>query len=402
MKRFSRKLIALFTMLAFFAQIFAPVAGFAQSAQNQKAQIGKATAEFQKTYDTIMAIKPLELGGMANFTIGAIDKAKSIASDIGGFFKGESQEEREKRKKEEEYTKYKAQIDRANQDIEKLKADARTTMSLLKSGSVQAAANTDPTKSYNSIVESGGALGVYQGALRDAGQKLLDVGDKISTAGTVIGLITAILIPISLVFPAVAPALPILKGVTLAIEIAGGVVKAAGNTLITAAEKAITGDTEFMKTIALETTLQAAETTTSIVLGKVGAGTVGTAVANTALGGITGSVREINRAGATGAAAGKIAAKEFYNSGVSAVVGAVFDVAVGKMATGISNDILSDTGLDATFKTQKAREDFSGMVESGLGNELDPVKSAVTDELSIQDESEKPKASSQPSLGGSW
>lgn len=270
MNRFSRKLVSVLTMLAFILQLFSPAITFAQSAETQKAQIEKATAEFQKTYDAIMAVEPVELGGMANFTINAIDGIKSFASDVSGLFNGESAAEREARQKQEEYDKYKAQIDRANEEIAQLKADAQATMAMLKSGDIQAAASTDPTKSYNSIVESGGALGVYQKALSNAGNKLLDIAGKLSTAGTVIGIITAILIPVSIAFPVVAPAIPVMKGVTLALTIAEGVIKAAGNTLITASEKAITGDQDFMETLALETTLQAADTATGIALGKAG------------------------------------------------------------------------------------------------------------------------------------
>ncbi len=405
MNRFSRKLISVLTMLAFVLQLFSPAISFAQSAQTQKAQIEKATAEFQKTYDAIMAVKPVELGGMANFTINAIDGIKSVASDVGGFFKGESAAEREARKKQEEYNKYKAQIDRANKDIEQLKADAKATMAMLKSGDIQSAANTDPTKSYNSIVESGGALGVYQKALGDAGKKLLDIAGKLSTAGTVIGIVTAILIPIAVVFPAVAPAVPVMKGVTLALTIAEGVIKAAGNTLVTASEKAITGDQDFMKTIALETTLQAADTATGIVLGKTGVGVAGSALANTAVGGLTGSIREVNRSGATGAEAGKIISREFVNAGVSSTVGAVFEVGIGKVAQGMTADILSSSPkLDAKFTTDQSREGVTGLIEKGLSQGLDPVQSAVTDGLSIQEpeEPERPKANEQPSLGGSW
>ncbi len=187
MKKVSRKLISVLTILAFILQIFAPTWTYAQDAQNQKAQIEKSVAEYQKTYDPIMAIEPLELGGMANFTINAIDTVKSWGSNVAGFFKGESKEEREKRQKEEEYNKYKAQIDRANEDIKKLKSDAEATMKLLKSGSLQAAAKTDPTKVYNSLDQNASAMGIYQKALREAGESLVSVADKIGAAGTAIG-----------------------------------------------------------------------------------------------------------------------------------------------------------------------------------------------------------------------
>ncbi|HEY9071175.1 MAG TPA: hypothetical protein VIV61_13035 [Candidatus Ozemobacteraceae bacterium] len=413
MKKVSRKLISVLTILAFILQIFAPTWTYAQDAQNQKAQIEKSVAEYQKTYDAIMAIKPLELGGMANFTINAIDTVKSWGSNIAGFFKGESKEEREKRQKEEEYNKYKAQIDRANEDIKKLKADAEATMKLLKSGSLQAAAKTDPTKVYNSLDQNASAMGIYQKALREAGESLVSVGDKIAAAGTAIGLITAILIPIAVIFPAVAPAVPIFKGISIAITVAVGVVKATGNTLITAAEKAITDDKSFIKAAALETTLQAAESTVGIVTSKVGLGTVGSAVSDALVGGTAGTIRETNRAGValTSAEARRIAGREMFNSAVSATVGAAFDAGTGQIATSITKAHLADPSLDLALKSGRSQQEYDalvGNVTDAYGNAagvaLDPVKSGVTDALSIEDEEDQPKANAQPGLsgGGSW
>lgn len=136
-----------------------------------------------------------------------------------------------------------------------------------------------------------------------------------------------------------------------------------------------------------------------------GTGVVGTAITNTAIGGLTNSIREVNRSGATGVEAGNIISREFVNAGVSATVGAVFEVGIGKVAQGMTADILaSSPKLDEKFNTDESREGVTGLIEKGLGQGLDPVQSAVTDGLSIQEpnDSEKPKANAQPSLDGSW
>lgn len=398
MSRCSRKILSVFMVLAFVFQLVAPAVTWAE--ENQKATIDKAIAEYQATYDQIMALEPIELGGIANFTIGAIDTVKSWGADIKGFFTGESDEERAARKKQEEYDKYKAQIDRANQDIEQLKKDAQATMDALKSGQIAAAGATDTTRSYNTIAETGGALGVYQKALTEAGNKLVDIGGKISTAGTVLAAITAILVVVAIPFPVVAPAIPILKGVTVAVEIASGVVTAAGNTLLTAAAKAITDDKGFLEAAALETALQTVDTGSGFVLDAMGAGVVAKTASNATIGGLTSTIRDINRTGATGSEAGQIAATNFANSTISSVAGAMFNGIVGQASKGITADILSDPKLGSTFKSDKSQEAFGDAVNSVLDLGLDGAKSDMIDSLTIQEEN--PKANDQPSLGGSW
>jgi len=256
-------------------------------------------------------------------------------------------------------------------------------------------------------------MGIYQKALREAGESLVSVGDKIGAAGTAIGLITAILIPIAVIFPAVAPAVPIFKGISIAITVAVGVVKATGNTLITAAEKAITDDKSFIQAAALETTLQAAESTVGVVTSKVGLGTVGSAVTDALVGGTTGTIRETNRAGVAlnSAEARRIAGREMFNSAVSATVGAAFDAGTGQIATSITKTHLADPSLDLALKSGRSQQEYDalvGNVTDAYGNAagvaLDPVKSGVTDALSIEEEENQPKANAQPGLsgGGSW
>lgn len=400
MNTFSRKLIAVLVTLAFIGQLAMPAVTFAQDAQRQREVIAKAVAEYQKTYDQIMALKPLELGSMADFTIRAIDKVKDTWSDIKDFFSRKSKEEKARRDAEEQYNSYKAQIDRANADIKKLKADAEKTMRLLKSGAVDEAGKTDTTKSYLHIIETGGALGVYQKALREAGQSLMDIGEKLSAASTVLATIAAVVTVIAVPFPALAWAPPILKGVSLALTVTSGVVKTAGNTLLTAAEKAITDDKNFMREAALEAALQAAETGSGFVTGRLG--TVGGTIADATIGGVTSTIRDVNRSGATGSQAGGIAVRNFANSSMSAVTSAIFDGMVGQVSKDMTRDILSDQKIDATFKTDKSREDLQEAVEKTLNLVTDPAKSRVQDDLTIPEEEEKPQAKPQPGLSGSW
>ncbi len=270
----TRKLTALMVLFAFFLQIFAPTIVIAQEAKNQKAQIDQAIADFQKTYDEIMAIEPIELGAISKWTLNRINDIKSAWNNrpswLGG--KDESAAEAAARKEKEELERYVPKIEKANADIKKIQDDAKKTMDLLKSGSFEAAAKTDPSKVYGSLDENASALGIYQKALKEAGQTLLDAAGALSTATTILGSVSLLCTVISAGFPPAAaiagPIAAITGKAATATGIAGSILKAAGKTLITAADKAITDDKQFLAIAGKEAAKAAAQEALNRVVSK--------------------------------------------------------------------------------------------------------------------------------------
>lgn len=274
MNRVSRKLISLLIVFAFLLQPFVPVMVAAQDAKNQKAQIDQAVADFQKTYDEIMAIEPIELGAISKWTLNRINDIKSAWSNrpswLGG--KSESPEEEKARREKEELERYVPKIEKANRDIKEIQDNAKKTMELLKSGSFAEAAKTDPSKVYDSLDENASALGIYQKALKEAGQTLLDAASALSTAGTILGSVALLCTVISAGFPPAAPIAGPIAAITgkaaTAVGIASAILKASGNTLVTAADKAITDDKQFLAIAGKEATKAAAQEAVNRLVSK--------------------------------------------------------------------------------------------------------------------------------------
>jgi len=268
-----RKLTTLVVLLAFFMQIFTPTIIAAQEAKNQKAQIDQAVADYQKTYDEIMAIKPIELGKVSEWTLNRINDIKNAWENrptwLGG--KDRSAEEEKALKEKQELERYVPKIEKANADIKKIQEDAQKTMDLLKKGSFEAAAKTDPSKVYGSMDENASALGIYQKALKEAGQTLLDAASALSTASMVLGGV-GLLCTVICAFPPAAPIAGPIAAVcgkaATATGIAAAILKAAGNTLIKAADKAITDDKSFLALAGKEATKAAAQEAINRVVSK--------------------------------------------------------------------------------------------------------------------------------------
>lgn len=273
MNRFTRKLTALVVMFAFILQLFTPVIVAAQEAKNQKAQIDQAVSDFQKTYDEIMAIKPIELGKVSEWTLNRINDIKNAWENrptwLGG--KDRTAEEEAALKEKQELERYVPKIEKANADIKKIQQDAQKTMDLLKSGSFDEAAKTDPSKVYGSIDENASALGIYQKALKEAGQTLLDAASALSTASMVLGGV-GLLCTVICAFPPAAPIAGPIAAVcgkaATATGIAAAILKAAGNTLVKAADKAITDDKQFLTIAGKEVAKAAAQEAFNRVVSK--------------------------------------------------------------------------------------------------------------------------------------
>jgi hypothetical protein len=270
MKNRTRRFISLIVLLSFFIQLFSPAIMSVQAVPNQKAQIDKAVADYKEVYDEIMNIEPIELGKVSKWALNRINDIKNLFSNPP--WKKESEKEKKARKEKEKLERYVTKIKKANKDIKKIQADAKKTMSLLKSGKFQEAAKTDPSKVYNSLDKNATALGIYQKALKGAGKTLLDASSTLSKAATVIGAVSILCAAITAGFPPAAPftgpIAAITGKVTSALGISASILTAAGNTLVEAADKAITSDKEFLTVAGKEATKAAASQAINRLAGR--------------------------------------------------------------------------------------------------------------------------------------
>lgn len=324
MNRFTRKLIALMVVFTFVMQLFTPAIVAAQEAKNQKAQIEQAVADFQKTYDEIMGIKQIELGKISEWTLNRINDIQNAWANRPKWLGGDKRSEEEEKalKEKQELERYVPKIEKANKDIKKIQEDAQKTMDLLKSGSFEAAAKADPSKVYGSMDANASALGIYQKALKDAGQTLLDAAGALSTAATILGSVSLLCTVISAGFPPAAAIAAPIAAVTgkaaTATGIAAAILKASGNTLVKAAEKAITDDKQFLTIAGKEVTKAAAQEAISRVVSK-GVGNVAGDIADQLVGSADDLVFDT---------AGNLVSNAANNKAAKAIVGKVISEAV--------------------------------------------------------------------------
>lgn len=359
MTKFSRKLLSSLLVFAFVFQLFSPALPSVW-AQAHKEATDEAVAEFRTVYDDIMALEPLELPGLASFAVGFCDAWNEFTDWCCHI--GESAEQRKKRREEEGYQKYKEEIEEANRKIVELQAEAKSTMEMLENGDADLDAMSSAVNDCRSMTESGGALAVYQEALCETGQELVDFGSTLGTIGSTLSAIAAIVVAVGVFFPPILAVSPVLEGVALALNIAGPVIEGAGNSLLTIGTKGITDTSQMVNEIALEGVL----TGTSALVGASGMGAGGKIFAN----GTIGSIREINRTGATGSDAVGIALNNYGSAAVSQAVGAVWDANATSMAGG---DPMSGLVLDAVkpFGTDYIKQEVSSYTPKftpGLGN----------------------------------
>ncbi|MBU1106041.1 MAG: hypothetical protein KKB51_05175 [Candidatus Riflebacteria bacterium] len=244
MSRFSKKSIACLLVLAIlFQPIFAEVAVWA--ANTNAAEIARAKQEYQKTYEQIMSLETVDLGWFAGGVVDVVGKIESAVT-----------------KQEKDYIK---EIEEANKQILQAKADAVETRNLINAGDLEAAAAKDPSQMANSLAESGGAMAKYQEAMTKAGYALTGVGNALSALGDFLTITCGVLTVVAIIAGtmtagtlavALAPVLAKLIPITNAISIAAGLLTAAGNSLISSAEKGIVDDANLLgnlgKDVAIE------------------------------------------------------------------------------------------------------------------------------------------------------
>ncbi|PKL47814.1 MAG: hypothetical protein CVV42_11775 [Candidatus Riflebacteria bacterium HGW-Riflebacteria-2] len=424
MSRHMRKFLSVLIVFAFLLQPFAPLVVMA-AGDNQKAQIEQAVADYQKTYDEIMAIEECELGKTASIVIDTIDAArvawkeaeegakaaKRAAEDAarwirdhavapvaeglakfgdfvtGGAFDLEEKlkeheakvreneakarelelEAEKKQKEEEDFKKYKDEIEEANEQIKEIKADAQKTMDLLKSGDFEAAAATDPSKVHGTMDAGANALRIYQDALIGAGEKLVSTGEVMSKTGAVLGAVSLTLKVIAAVCAGTvvaAPAAPILTSISGVCDIAGKAVGIA-SVILNAAGNSL---------------IEAGEK--AITSDRDFAVVIGT-----------------NSAKAAASEAIKFGTKKITGGIVSEIGGGAFDdIDPTDFTTKAVKSLLTKTVGDQIAPVKK---DATGAVNSGIDSASDAIFGPLGNE---RDEEPLPEASSRPGLngGGSW
>ncbi|PKL45641.1 MAG: hypothetical protein CVV41_01180 [Candidatus Riflebacteria bacterium HGW-Riflebacteria-1] len=425
MSRHMRKFFSVLIVFALLLQPFAPLAMARAEAPNQKAQIEKAVADYQKTYDDIMAIKECELETTASIVIDTIDAARvawkeaeagakaarRAAEDAarwirdnavapvagvlawgadkltGGAFDLQERlrehenkqrakeaearklelEAEKKQKEEEDFKKYGDEIDEANEQIKQIKADAQKTMDLLKKGDFEAAAKTDPSQVHGTMDAGANALRIYQDALIGAGQKLVSTGEVMSKTGAILGVVSLTLKVIAAACAATvvaAPAAGIISSISGVCDIAGKAVGIASVVLIGAGNSLIEAGEKGITS----------DREYAVVIGK-------------------------NTAKAAASEAIKYGTKKITGGIVKEMGGGAFDeIADGDFATQAVKSLLS-RGVGNQLAPSKTQA--TGVVNSGIDSATDALFGPLGNDRS--DEEPLPEASRQPGLGGgSW
>ena len=212
------------------------------------ADAAKAKAEFEKSYEKIMAMEPVDLGWLGNATVA-----------VAGFFSGED---------------YVGQIKEANKQIEEAQAQAKEMKANFDSNNIDKASSMDP----NEMVQ--GALAAQQQAqterqavLKSAGQSLQKVGGIIEMIGTILSAVNLVL-NICLAFlpaaPAIAAVLAVTEPLAIALPIAGATIKGAGEGLEQAADAGVWSDQELFKYMGREAVKEGVIAGATAVVSEVG------------------------------------------------------------------------------------------------------------------------------------
>ncbi|OGK12286.1 MAG: hypothetical protein A2W80_04640 [Candidatus Riflebacteria bacterium GWC2_50_8] len=257
MKSHYYRTIAMVIMCAFLLRLFLPVATFAQEAVH-KEQINKAAEEFESTYKEIMAVEEIKLGSITAATLWNLwmyENTEQKKSSTNGAYISPADlktgaENAKALREREKFEGYIAQINRANEDIRKLKWDAIKTRISLKNGSLEKAAETDPTDVYNSLEKGASALAVYQVALKKAGNALLAAAAALETAALALSSVVIVCTAVSssvVLAPLVVPVGSMAAVAQQACTWSAITIKSAGSALITAADKAIASDKELLE-----------------------------------------------------------------------------------------------------------------------------------------------------------
>ncbi len=243
MGKFQRKIIACLLVLAVLFQPLA-VELAAWAANANAAEIARAKQEYTQTYKDIMALEEVNLGWFGNGIVDLVGKAESALTG-----------------NEKDYIK---EIEEANRQIRQAKTDAETTMKLIEAGDLEGAAATDPSQMASSLAESGGAMAKYQEALTKAGSALTAVGNTLGLITTVLTVVCGILTVAATLSggtlaAVAAPVLVKLIPLTGKLGIASALITAAGNSLLSSAQKGIVNDANLLGNLTKDLVIEGAK-----------------------------------------------------------------------------------------------------------------------------------------------
>lgn len=263
MSRFITKCVGWFLVFAIlFQPIIAEIPVWA--ATSSAAEIAKAKQEYQKTYDQIMALETVDLGWFGGGVVDLVSKVESAVTN-----------------KEKDYIK---QIEEANKQILQAKSDAVATMNLINAGDLDAAAAKDPSQMANGLAESGGAMAKYQEAMTKAGFALVSVGTAFMALSDFLTVTCAVLTIVAIAAGAIsggslavalAPVLAKLIPATTYISIAAAMLTAAGNSLISSAEKGVVDDANLLSSLSKDVAIEGAKIVIAQKLVPLAGGKIG-------------------------------------------------------------------------------------------------------------------------------
>lgn len=261
MKR--RSFLSLLLVFCMIMQMLAPawarqVEGTTTSSTSQRSSdVSKAQKEFQKSYDTIMALEEVDLGKMASVCVGAVSAGENFGTWLSnGFDKVFNDGQNQK-----EYVDYIKQIEDANAKIRQAKKDAQAMKKQYDAGKIDDAKKADVNKiAEKGFVAQTQAVDTLRDTLTTAGTTLQKVGSICSEIGTVLGVVNAVLKVVSIAFapsaPVIGPILLVTEPAATALGIAGPLIEAAGNSLVESAQAGQFTDQQLMKNMAVDVAIE--------------------------------------------------------------------------------------------------------------------------------------------------
>ncbi len=235
-----------------------PVEGTTTSESSSTSkEVSKAQEEFQKSYDTIMALEEVDLGKMASVCVGGVSLFENIGTGISNAWDKLTNDG----KNQKEYVDYIKQIEDANAKIRQAKKDAEKMKKDYDSGKINDAKNADPTKiAKGGLAAQAQAVDTLRDTLNTAGSTLQRVGEICSEIGTILGIVNAVLKVVSIGFPpsaaVIGPILVVTEPAATALGIAGPLIEAAGNSLVESAQAGQFTDQELLKNMAVDVAIE--------------------------------------------------------------------------------------------------------------------------------------------------
>ncbi len=258
MKR--RSILSIFLIICMVLQMLAPA--WARQAEGTTASersdnISKAQEEFQKSYDTIMALEEVDLGKMASACVGGVSFFENIGVGAHNLWDKWTNDGKD----QQEYKDYIKQIEDANAKIRQAKKDAQEMKKQYDAGKINDAKKADVNKiAEKGFVAQTQAVDTLRDTLTTAGTTLEKVGKVCSEIGTVLGIVNAVLKVVSIAFapsaPFIAPILVITEPAATALGIAGPLIEAAGTSLVDSAKAGQFTDQQLMKNMAVDVAIE--------------------------------------------------------------------------------------------------------------------------------------------------